>query len=70
MSVHLILARSDEVEVQSNVVDLIPDSPACLAAQVVLAGTKSRDRWLGVLGLVGVVMILTLSVYSVVRYLL
>jgi hypothetical protein len=67
VSAHLIFPSKDEV--QSDVVDLITEEPAFLPAQAVPAGTKSHDRWLGILGLVVVVAILGLSVYSIAKYL-
>lgn len=65
MSVDLIFPRNDEV--QSNVVELVPDEPP---GQAVLDDTKSRERWMGILGLIGVLTIFGLTLYSVVRYLL
>lgn len=67
MSVDLIFPRNDEV--QSNVVELIPDEPP-LPGQAVRDDTKSRERWMGILGLIGVLTIFGLTLYSVVRYLL
>jgi len=65
--VDLTLSRSDEV--QSGPLNLISREPALLPAQAVPAGTRSRDRWLGILGLFGVAVILVSTVYSIARYL-
>ena len=67
MSAHLTIPRNDEV--QSDTIDLIPNEPPALPGLTVAVGTKSRDGWLGILGLIGVLIILGLSLYSVVRYL-
>lgn len=68
MSVDLIFSGNEQV--QSNVVELIPDDLPPLPAQAIPGGTKSGERWLGILGLTGVLSILGLTLYSVVRYLL
>ena len=67
VSVHWILPRNDEV--QTNARHLILDEPAVLTPQAALAGASSRDRWLGISGLIVVGAILGSGVYSIVRYL-
>ena len=66
MSTNSILPGQDEVETDGI---HFREGPAILPAQAAPSEPKSGDRWLGILGLIGVGAILGASVYSIVRYL-
>jgi hypothetical protein len=68
VSAPLILPSKDKV--QSGNIRLVPEKPASVPAQAGLVGTKSDVRVWGILGFIAVGVILGLSVYSIVRYLL
>jgi len=68
VSPQLILSPKNQV--QSDVIDFILNEPHPLPAEAVPVDNRSGDRWWGILGLLGVGVILGLSLYSIVRYLL
>lgn len=68
MSAHLSVSRKDEYQI--DVSTWIREKPTLVPSHARSVGTKSRDRLLGMLGIVVVVTILGITVYSVLRYLL